>query len=138
MHAILNDLEARLREAGTLSEAIEALQFLLDRGIDVESDKFLVRKGAVDSFDGLRVTVNPNEHPPPHFHVRYDREEAIYRIDNGSLLHGRLPPVRDRAVRWWFKRGGQAAVVAEWNSLRPTDCPLGPLDANGTPTTSRR
>lgn len=40
------------------------------------------------------------DHPPPHFHVNYQDEEAQVALD-GTLLHGSLPPRIEAMVREW-------------------------------------
>jgi len=42
-----------------------------------------------------------DEHPPPHFHVEWQGEDAVVRIDTLEVIRGRLPR---RAL----------AMIAEW------------------------
>lgn len=45
-----------------------------------------------------------NDHPPPHFHVRYGDQKAIIGIESLAVLAGRLSP---RAL----------GLVIEWAAL---------------------
>ena len=48
---------------------------------------------AISMFFGIIVTINYNDHLPPHFHARYQGHKAIYTMD-GDLLAGSLPKSR--------------------------------------------
>jgi len=55
----------------------------------------------VSRFFGMVITMYYNDHPPPHFHVRYGSQKALVAIATLSLLHGRLSPrVRGLVVEW--------------------------------------
>jgi hypothetical protein len=55
-------------------------------------------------FFGIVITMNWNDHQPPHFHARYAEHEAVIRVDTLELESGSLP---HRAL----------ALVLEWASL---------------------
>jgi hypothetical protein len=38
----------------------------------------------ISRFFGIIITMHYNDHPPPHFHVRYGGQKAI--IGDGSLI----------------------------------------------------
>ncbi len=46
----------------------------------------------ISRFFGIVITMYYNEHPPPHFHVRYGRQKALVAIDSLTILRGRLSP----------------------------------------------
>jgi hypothetical protein len=56
----------------------------------------------ISRFYGIRITMNTNDHPPPHFHAEYGEEEASFDIRSGKVLEGKLS---NRALRfveeWW-------------------------------------
>ena len=55
----------------------------------------------VSRFFGIVITVNYNDHPPPHFHVRYGEHKALLAIDGLRILGGELPPrVLGLVVEW--------------------------------------
>jgi hypothetical protein len=81
----------------------------------------------VDLFDGLRVMIFFDEHPPPHFAVTCDGQTASFAITTGE----RLPKNRglekhERKIKKWWK-ANRARLVEIWNSSRPTDCSVGPI-----------
>lgn len=43
-------------------------------------------------FFGIIVTINYNDHPPPHFHVRYGEQKALIEIATLRMLEGKLSP----------------------------------------------
>ena len=45
----------------------------------------------ISRFYGVRITMNYDEHLPPHFHAAYGSEEAQILIATGQILHGSLP-----------------------------------------------
>jgi hypothetical protein len=55
-------------------------------------------------FFGIVITMNWNDHQPPHFHARYAEHEAVIRLDTLEVEIGSLPR---RAL----------ALVLEWASL---------------------
>lgn len=55
-------------------------------------------------FFGIIVMMFYDDHPPPHFHVRYGSQKAIVAIEALALLDGRLSP---RAL----------GMVMEWAAL---------------------
>lgn len=52
-------------------------------------------------FFGIIISMNYIDHPPPHFHVRYQEWDAAIRIDNLDLEAGWLPPrILGFVVEW--------------------------------------
>jgi hypothetical protein len=47
----------------------------------------------VSRFFGIIITLNYNDHPPPHFHVRYGAQKALVDIESLSVPEGRLTHV---------------------------------------------
>ena len=58
----------------------------------------------ISQFFGIFIRMYFDDHPPPHFHAIYGREEAILAIDTLAVLEGRLPR---RAL----------SLVLEWANL---------------------
>ena len=56
---------------------------------------------AISRFFGVVITMNYNDHSPPHFHVRYGNRKALVAIDTLGLIRGHLPPrVLGFVVEW--------------------------------------
>ncbi len=94
--------------------------------IDDEGRRFLIEV-LVEKVDGLTVYINADEHAPPHFHVRYQGENASFSIIDGS----RLPKVQglerfERIIKkWWAVH--KDLLIEKWNVSRPSNCPVGPI-----------
>ena len=82
--------------------------------------KFLV---AFTASPKLKIEVFANEHPPPHFRVKYAGETANYRIGDCEQINGGLQRYY-RIIRDWHSKH-KAKLVESWNTFRPTDCPVG-------------
>jgi len=55
----------------------------------------------ISRFLGIIITMYYNNHPPPHFHVRYNQQKAIIDIQNLSILEGKLTPrVFSLVIEW--------------------------------------
>ena len=52
-------------------------------------------------FYGIIITMYYQDHPPPHFHVRYNEARAVVRLDNLAILEGHLPARVSALVREW-------------------------------------
>ncbi|MCH7748936.1 MAG: DUF4160 domain-containing protein [Acidobacteria bacterium] len=81
---------------------------------------------AISRFFGIVVTMNYNDHPPPHFHVRYGEQRALIDIDTFTVLRGQLSPrVLGLVVEWAVQH--RAELTENWNlamrqqALRPID-----------------
>lgn len=107
-HRLLNDL----------------LGALLDPDPDADPGMSYFRKARVGQFDGFSVHVFANEHPRPHFRVKYAGESADFSIDDGSH-----PVVVFLGITERSKPGTIAKKNSKhaWNRMRPTDCPVGPI-----------
>ena len=63
-------------------------------------------------FFGIAIRMFWRDHPPPHFHVNYQGEEAQVALD-GRILHGSLPPRIEAMVREWALEN-QDALSKAW------------------------
>jgi hypothetical protein len=115
---------------------MEAIGIRLDDDLERELRMLLdrigpngyIEKHRVDVIEGkLRVEVRANEHPPPHFHVTYNGQDASFSILTGE----RLPNVSgleryEEMITLWWKRN-QRRIAIKWNECRPTNCQVGPV-----------
>ncbi|MBI1175768.1 MAG: DUF4160 domain-containing protein [Sideroxydans sp.] len=98
----------------------------------------------VDKTHGLRIEIRIDEHPPPHFHVVCQGEDASFSIlDGRRLSRNRGLEKWDGHVRdWWTAH--QSVLIERWNASRPTGCPVGPIkvpasnDRSTAPTAKAR
>ena len=80
-------------------------------------------------FYGIVVTLNFNDHLPPHFHVWYGDYRATADIMSGEVLHGDLPVHAARLIREWV--GVHRSELAEnWEQVRQGRAPfsIAPLE----------
>ena len=56
-----------------------------------------------DHFDGIKINLYDNDHPPPHFHALYQGHEALIEIDTLFVLNGWIPPVQLGKIERRFK-----------------------------------
>ena len=83
------------------------------------------QKALVGQFEGFSVHIYADEHPPPHFRVKYSGETADFTLTDCQQLKGGLQRY-SRKIKAWHKRN-KRLLIREWNRLRPTDCPVGPV-----------
>lgn len=62
----------------------------------------------ISRFFGIIIAMYYNDHPPPHFHVRYGQQKAIVSIQKLTVLEGKLSP---RLL----------GLVVEWAALHQTE-----------------
>ena len=55
----------------------------------------------ISIFYGIRITMNWNDHIPPHFHAEYNGNRALIDIINGRVLEGGLPKRQLKLVLAW-------------------------------------
>ena len=78
--------------------------------------------------DGKSLVIHADEHPPPHFHVKFAGENASFSLADGSRLAGSKGLEKyDRNIKQWWKTH-RCALVDTWNRTRPVDCSVGPMD----------
>ncbi|MEA5532837.1 DUF4160 domain-containing protein [Crocosphaera sp. XPORK-15E] len=55
----------------------------------------------ISRFLGIIITMYYNDHPPPHFHVRYNQQKAIIDIKDLAILRGQLSPrILGLVIEW--------------------------------------
>ena len=82
----------------------------------------------ISRFYGIVITVNFDDHLPPHFHARYGEFRASIKLD-GAVLDGRLPSRALGLVRLWAKEH-QDELALDWTLARTLQplLPIAPLD----------
>ena len=54
----------------------------------------------ISMFYGIVIFMRFNEHLPPHFHARYQGQEASFTFD-GKILKGEMPSKQQRIIAGW-------------------------------------
>ncbi len=70
----------------------------------------------ISKFYGIVVFMNYNDHPPPHFHARYQDQEVIVEIET-DLVEGRMSKRALRMVLEWLDLH-QVALMNNWDLAR--------------------
>jgi Domain of unknown function (DUF4160) len=71
----------------------------------------------ISRFFGIIISMYYNDHPPPHFHVRYGQQKAIVSIQDLSILEGKLSSRVWNLVLDWASLH-QAELMENWNFAR--------------------
>ena len=72
---------------------------------------------AISMFYGLIVYMyhfDNGRHHYPHIHVRYNDEEAVFKIPTGELLEGSLPKGKVKLVEAWIELHTEE-LMADWH-----------------------
>jgi len=70
----------------------------------------------ISMFYGLIVSMyylDNKQHHYPHIHVKYQNDEAIFKIPDGVLLDGNLPNGKIKLVSAWIELH-QDELMADW------------------------
>jgi hypothetical protein len=118
----------RIQNASTIEELAEILDRLIASNIQIDHDGTLrfIRQ-QVGAVNGLKIHIFANEHPPPHFHIKTPTIEATFDILDCKLLTGYVAGRDRRLIQYWHTRA-KPKLIQTWNELRPSDCPVGPID----------
>jgi hypothetical protein len=83
----------------------------------------------ISRFLGIIITMYYNDHPPPHFHVRYNQQKAIIDLKNLSILAGKLSPKVLELVMEWAAIH-QIELLENWQLARQNRSlnPIQPLE----------
>lgn len=55
----------------------------------------------ISLFYGIRITMNWNDHNPPHFHAEYAGHKSLVLIEEGIISKGYLPSRQLKLVLAW-------------------------------------
>ena len=80
----------------------------------------------LSEFYGIVIFMYWKDHNPPHFHAFYGGDEALVRIDNGSVFAGSLPRTAARLVAEWA-RLRRDELMADWERAQVPG-PLLPIE----------
>ncbi|MGL4635825.1 MAG: DUF4160 domain-containing protein [Beijerinckiaceae bacterium] len=67
----------------------------------------------ISVFFGIIVQMYWRDHAPPHVHAHYQGQEALFRISDGRLIAGQIPPVATKLMRTWIARH-RPELMANW------------------------
>ena len=71
----------------------------------------------ISYFFGIAIRMYLNDHSPAHFHAIYGAYEAIFTVENGELIEGRMPLAAQRLVKEWAMINHDA-LLQNWYRAR--------------------
>ena len=128
-------LKRRPEQACTVADLAAHLELLLNSGCYVwtepNGEQILIEARAlVGRINGLTIHIYSDEHAPPHFHVKSAEIDATFRISDCSPLRGSVDRKTSELIDYWYlNMGGRSKLIEDWNKTRPTDCPVGEIQA---------
>lgn len=85
----------------------------------------LLTEETIARINGVKVEIFANEHPPPHFRVKYQSSTANFQISDCTLMNGSGEVLKyERNIIFWW-RSDKRILIDSWNRLRPSGCPVG-------------
>jgi len=83
----------------------------------------------ISRFLGIVISINFDDHPPPHFHVRYGEQRATVNIAPLALQDGELSPRALGLVIEWASQH-RPELRENWNRARRHEklVPIKPLE----------
>jgi hypothetical protein len=78
----------------------------------------------VDAYKGLKISIKSDEHPPAHFHVKCQKINASFSIEDCNKIAGELAPNELKNLKRWYSNNKQK-LIDVWNRTRPSDCTVG-------------
>jgi hypothetical protein len=60
----------------------------------------------ISMFYGLIIAMyylDTRQHSLPHIHVKYGEMEGVYKIPDGTLIEGFLPPSKEKILLAWIE-----------------------------------
>ena len=80
---------------------------------------------SIARFDGIAIYMYYNDHPPPHFHARFQGGTMEVAISPVGILRGTLPAAQTAHVLAWARKRQQELLV-DWQLARVGQ-PLQPI-----------
>jgi hypothetical protein len=68
--------------------------------------------------DGISILMWPNDHNPPHFHVRFAGRTGKFDIATGRMIKGTLDRKTVRKLQSWTF-ANQDMLLQAWTNFRP-------------------
>lgn len=117
-----NDLDS-------FDEWVEILESMLNVKcsiLEIDGKVELTRiKAHVANARGMKIEIYPKEHVPPHFHVKSEKVDASIKLEDCSLLKGKIRNIDLNKIKNWYKQGAKELLIEKWNSTRLCKCIVG-------------
>jgi hypothetical protein len=100
------------------------LRYILTMCEVLPNGELLEQRKLVANVNNLKIDIYPNEHPPPHFHIKSNEINASFSILNCELLKGNIPPKDLKKINAFYTLN-KSLLIETWNNLRTDDCKVG-------------
>jgi len=68
----------------------------------------------ISRFLGVIIAMYYKDHPPPHFHAKYEGQTGVFTIADLKLVEGKLPKrVISLVLEWAFEH--REALMEDWD-----------------------
>ena len=71
----------------------------------------------ISMFRGIKITMNWNDHQPPHFHAKYGSDEVLISINDAEVIEGSIPSKQLKMLLGWAVFH-QAELLENWELAR--------------------
>lgn len=68
-------------------------------------------------FRGIKITINWDEHNPPHFHAKYGGSEITVDINDLEVMDGEMPNKQTKMILGWAALH-QEELLENWELAR--------------------
>jgi len=67
-------------------------------------------------FFGISIYMYMDDHGVPHCHAMYGDYAGAFRLEDGELMAGQMPPVQSKKIKG-FICDNQAELLEKWDEL---------------------
>ena len=71
----------------------------------------------ISIFFGIAIRMYARDHGRPHLHAIYQSADAVFDIETGEVLDGKLPRSAERLIRDWIERH-RGELMENWQRGR--------------------
>lgn len=76
----------------------------------------------VSEFEGIEICFYFDDHMPPHFHAKYNNNEALVDIEDSCVLKGSIPSNKLKLVLAWSELH-KNELMENWNKAKNMQLP---------------
>ena len=101
------------------------LNDFINAGATFFNEQIIETKKFVAKYNGIKIEIYSNEHPPAHFHISAIGNKASFAIDDCRVLEnsGFSSQVIKNIQNWFLH--SKDRLIEVWNETRPSDCVVG-------------
>lgn len=82
----------------------------------------------VEKMGAIKIEIYPNEHTPPHFHIKSNGMNASFAIDDCRLLkNSGFSTKVIKSIQDWFEHS-KPRLIEIWNQTRSDDSLVGKIE----------